>query len=217
MDMTAAGYTIREEIANSITHGLGILLSFMGLIILVISAARTGESSRLFSSIVFGAALILLYTISTLYHSIQRPDAKRIMRVLDHAAIFFLIAGTYTPFTLINLKGPWGWTLFSVIWILAVFGTCFEVFAKQKRRVISISLYVIMGWAVVIAMKQLLLTVPPEGILLLFLGGIAYTAGIGFYVSRRLPYHHAVWHLFVLGGSIFHFFAVLYYAIPPDR
>ncbi len=210
----AAKYTLHEEIANSITHGIGIFLSVVGLIFLLIAAKTSGDMYRVISSIIFGTTLILLYTASTLYHGIQQPQVKRIMQVLDHSAIFFLIAGTYTPFTLISLRGPWGWSLFGVIWGLALFGTFYEVFAEQRRRVISVSLYVIMGWAIVLAMRQLLTAVPHEGIVLLLLGGISYTAGIAFYVARSLPYRHAVWHVFVLAGSIFHYFAVLFYAIP---
>ena len=217
VEPTTADYSIGEEIANSITHGLGIVLSLTGLVVLLISAGSSGDVSRIISSIIFGTTLILLYTVSTLYHGIQQPNVKPIMSVLDHSAIFFLIAGTYAPFTLVNLKGPWGWSLFGVIWGLALCGTFLEVFLKQRRRGISVGLYVFMGWAIVIALKQLLAAVSPEGVLLLLLGGISYTGGIVFYIWRRLPYHHAVWHVFVLAGSIFHFFAVLFYAVPPGH
>jgi len=214
VETTTADYSIGEEIANSITHGLGIVLSLTGLVVLLISAGSSGDVSRIISSIIFGTTLILLYTVSTLYHGIQQPNVKPIMRVLDHSAIFFLIAGSYAPFALVNLKGPWGWSLFGAIWSLALCGTFLEVFLKQRRRGISVGLYLFMGWAIVIALKQLLAAVSPEGVLLLFLGGISYTGGIVFYIWRRLPYHHAVWHVFVLAGSIFHFFAVLFYAVP---
>jgi hemolysin III len=217
VETTTADYSIGEEIANSITHGLGIVLSVTGLVVLLISAGNSGEVSRIISSIIFGTTLIFLYTVSTVYHGIQKPNVKPIMRVLDHSAIFFLIAGTYTPFTLVSLKGPWGWSLFGVIWGLAVCGTFLEVFSKQRPRGISVGLYVFMGWAILVALEQLLAAVSPEGVLLLLLGGISYTGGIVFYIWRRVPYHHAVWHVFVLAGSIFHFFAVLFYAVPPGH
>ncbi|HIP97129.1 MAG TPA: hemolysin III family protein, partial [Anaerolineae bacterium] len=140
-----------------------------------------------------------------------------VLRNLDHAAIFLLIGGTYTPFTLVNLRGPWGWSLFGVIWGLAVLGVVFEVTVLRRWKAVSLALYVAMGWAVVVAVKPVLAAIAPGGLLLLFLGGMAYTAGVGFYVWRRLPYHHAIWHVFVLVGSILHFFAVLFYVIPLAR
>ncbi|MCD6527471.1 MAG: hemolysin III family protein [Desulfuromonas sp.] len=209
-----ARYSTTEELANSITHGVGIVLAICGLGILITVAAESGGVWHMVSCSVFGTTLILLYASSTLYHSIPLPRAKAVLRVFDHVAILLLIAGTYTPFTLITLHGPWGWSLFGVIWFLAVAGIFIELSTLRRRRALSIALYVAMGWVIVLAVKPLLAALPSEGWLLLLLGGLAYTGGIGFYLWRRLPYHHAIWHLFVLTGSVLHFFAVLLYVMP---
>jgi hemolysin III len=163
---------------------------------------------------VFGVALVLVYTISTLYHGIQHPRAKAVLRALDHSAIFILIAGTYTPFVLVSLHGPWGWALFGVVWGLAVLGIILQMGVLRRGTATSVLMYVGMGWVVVVAIKPLLDAVAAGGLALLLIGGLAYTAGTGFYVWRRLPYHHALWHGFVLLGSVSHFFAVLLYVIP---
>jgi len=207
------GYSVKEEIAHSAIHGLGILLSIVGLAALVLVARRTGDPSHVLACSVYGATLILLYLASTLYHSIPFPRAKRMLRVLDHSAIYLLIAGTYTPFTLISLRGRWGWTLFGLVWGMAVLGIALKVAAIERFRWLSIVLYLVMGWLVLIAIEPLMLAVAPGGVRLLLLGGVAYTLGIIFYLWRRLPYHHAVWHVFVLAGSVFHFFAVLLYVV----
>lgn len=207
-------YSIGEEVVNSLTHGLGIIFSLVGMVALISSSSGSGDIWRLVGCAVFGTTLILLYTASTLYHGVQKPDLKSIMRILDHSTIFLLIAGTYTPFTLVNLRGPWGWSLFGVIWGLALFGILVQTALLRQWVGISVALYVVMGWAVVVAVKQLLVAVAPSGMMLLLAGGLAYTCGIVFYVWHKLPYHHAIWHLFVLAGSICHFFAVLFYAVP---
>ncbi|MCK4509206.1 MAG: hemolysin III family protein [Desulfuromonadales bacterium] len=207
-------YSIKEEIANSITHGIGLILAIAGLAVLISFASRFGNVWHLVSCTVFATTLILQYTFSTLYHSIQIPRAKSIMRVLDHSAIFLLIAGTYTPFMLVNLRDTWGWTLFSVIWTLALLGVLFQVSLLRRWQGISLSLYIGMGWVVVVAIKPMLDAVAPGGLILLLLGGLAYTSGVGFYLWKSLRYHHAIWHGFVLAGSILHFFAVLFYVIP---
>ncbi|SDB50374.1 hemolysin III [Desulfonatronum thiosulfatophilum] len=207
-------YTLREEVANSITHGLGVVLSIAGLAVLTGLAGRYGDAWHIVSCSIFGSTLILLYTASTLYHGIPHPGAKKILRIVDHCAIFLLIAGTYTPFTLVNLRGPWGWSLFGAIWGLALLGIILQLTPWRRFRVLSVLLYVGMGWAVVVATNPLLNAVHPNGLLLLALGGLAYTGGIVFYAWRRLPHHHAIWHLFVLTGSVLHFFAVLLYVIP---
>ncbi|KAA3643600.1 MAG: hemolysin III family protein [Chloroflexi bacterium] len=207
-------YSLGEEIANSITHAVGIVLSIGGLAVLTAFASVFGNAWHIVGVSIFGASLILLYTSSTLYHSIQLPRAKSVLRVLDHSAIFLLIAGTYTPFTLVNLRGVWGWTIFGVVWGLAALGIVFKVTMLKKWSFLSIILYAGMGWLVVVAIKPMLATVAAGGLLLLLLGGLAYTGGIIFYVWRKLPYHHAIWHLFVLTGSLLHFFAVLFYVIP---
>lgn len=207
-------YTLREEIANSITHGLGVLFSIAGLAILVTLAAMYGDAWHVVSCSIYGATLLVLYTSSTLYHGIPHPKAKRILRIFDHSAIFLLIAGTYTPFTLVNLRGPWGWSLFGTIWGLALAGVVLQLTPWRRLRALSVSLYLGMGWAIVIAIRPLIEAVPPRGLLLLVLGGLAYTLGVLFYLWRSLPHHHAIWHLFVLSGSVLHFFAVLLYVIP---
>ncbi len=207
-------YSIGEEIANSVTHGVGVVLSIGGLAVLTAFSSVLGNAWHIVSSSIFGATLILLYASSTLYHSIQLPRVKRILQVIDHSAIFLLIAGTYTPFTLVTLRGAWGWTLFGVVWGLAVTGIIFQVTRLRKWPLISLALYVGMGWVVIVATKPLLAAIDPRGLLLLLIGGLSYTAGIVFYVWRRLPYHHAIWHIFVLVGSAFHFFAILFYVIP---
>jgi hemolysin III len=217
VEVSTADSNIGEEIANCITHGLGIVLSVTGLVILLISTRNSGDVLHIISSMIFGTTLVLLYTASTLYHGVQKPHAKQTMRMLDRSAIFLLIAGTYTPFALVNLRGPWGWSLFAVIWGLALCGIFIEVFLRRRKSGKSIALYVFMGWVIVAALKQLLATVPPDGLFLLLLGGISYTSGIAFYLWKRLPYNHSVWHVFVLGGSLFHFFAVLFFAVPHGR
>ena len=207
-------YSIKEEIANSITHGVGLILAIAGLGVLIAFASRLGNAWHVVSCTIFATTLILQYTFSTLYHSIQLPRAKSIMRVLDHSAIFLLIAGTYTPFMLVNLRGAWGWTLFGVVWTLALLGVLFQVSLLRRWQGISLALYIGMGWVVVVAIKPMLDAVAPGGLILLLLGGLAYTSGVFFYLWKSLRYHHAIWHGFVLAGSILHFFAVLFYVIP---
>jgi hemolysin III len=203
-----------EELANSITHGVGIVLAVAGLGVLTAFASIFGNVWHIVSASVFGGMMILLYTASTLYHSARNPRVKTFLQALDHCAIFLLIAGTYTPFTLVSLHGPWGWSLFGVIWGLALLGIVFEMTPFRRYRAVSMGLYLGMGWSVLAAVKPMLAQVPFGGLVLLLAGGLAYTLGTGFYVLRRLRYHHAIWHLFVLAGSILHFFAILLYVIP---
>jgi len=209
-----ARYSTAEEIANSITHGVGLLLAMAGLATLVAFAVLRGTAWHIVGCSIFGATLVLSYLTSTLYHSIPSVRAKSILRIFDHCAIFLLIAGTYTPLMLVNLRGPWGWSILGVVWGIATLGIVFKVTMLRKWTVVSVVLYVAMGWVVVVATKPLLSAVAPGGLLLLLLGGLAYTGGVIFYGLRRMPYHHAVWHLFVLAGSVLHFFAVLFYVIP---
>jgi hemolysin III len=208
-------YSTGEEIANSIIHGLGIVLAIAGLGLLTAFASLRGDAWHIVSCSIFGATLIILYTTSTLYHAIPNPRAKAVLRVLDHSAIFLLIAGTYTPFSLVSLRGPWGWSIFGVVWGVAVLGIIFKVTMLRRWAVISVVLYLLMGWVIIIAARPLMSAVAPGGLALLLAGGLAYTAGIIFYAWRKLPYHHAVWHAFVLAGSICHFFAVLLFVVPP--
>lgn len=208
------GYSAAEEIANSITHGLGALLAAVGLAVLVVSSVRHGTTVHVVSSCVFGLTLLILYVSSTLYHAIRSPGAKRILRRLDHAAIFLLIAGTYTPFTLVTLRGSWGWSIFGVVWGLALIGLFFEGTLRRRWVGYALGLYILMGWVAAAAVKPLLTSLPRGGFVLLFAGGLAYTFGTLFYLTRRIPFHHVWWHLAVLAGSVLHYFAVLLYVIP---
>lgn len=212
----AAGkkYSWKEELANSITHGIGIGLSIAGLVILIVLAAREGDVWHIVSVSIYGSSLILLYLASTLYHSFQNPKVKKLLRVFDHIAIYLLIAGTYTPFMLVNLRGPWGWSMFGLIWGLALVGIVFKLFFTGRFEKLSLLIYLGMGWLGVVAAKQMWLEVPTGGLLWLGLGGIFYTLGVIFYRWERLRYHHAVWHVFVLAGSICHYFSVLWYVLP---
>jgi hemolysin III len=207
-------YSPGEEIAHCTSHGLGLALSIAGLVLLLNLAVTRGGGARLVTACsVFGVTLILLYLASTLYHGIRNVRAKRILRVLDHSAIYLLIAGTYTPFTLVSLGGVWGWTLFGLIWGLALLGILLKITAMGRLRWLSMILYVGMGWLVLVALQPMIAAIGPGGMWLLFFGGVAYTSGLVFYSWRR-PYHHAIWHGFVLTGSILHFLAVLLYVIP---
>ena len=213
--LSDSGYSLGEEIAHAVSHGIGILLSIAGLAVLVAFASLYGDAWHITSSSIYGATLILLYTASTLYHGIPQPAAKRVLRRLDHAAIFLLIAGTYTPFTLVNLRGGWGWTLFGLVWGFALLGVVLETVLKRRIKWLSLSLYLGLGWLVVIAIEPLLVAVEPGGLVLLLAGGLCYSLGVIFYVWKRLAYHHAVWHLFVMAGSLLHFFSVFFYVLPP--
>ncbi len=202
--------TLREEIVNSITHGIGIPLSIAALVILVVTAVVHGNVWHVVSFSIFGASLILLYTSSTLYHSITRKRIKNLFARFDHAAIFVLIAGTYTPYLLTSLRGVWGWSLFGVIWGLALAGVVIRSIYLTKFRKLMVGIYLAMGWMFVIALHEIIKNLPPLSLLFLFLGGISYSAGVIFYAWRKLPYAHGIWHIFVLGGSILHFFSVLF-------
>ncbi|MBN1895148.1 hemolysin III family protein [bacterium] len=207
-------YTVGEEIASSITHGIGAVLSIAALVILVVLAAKKGDAWRIVSFSIYGASLILLYLASTLYHGIQHPGAKHVFKILDHSSIFLLIAGTYTPFLLVNLRGPWGWTLFGIIWALAVVGIVFKAVFIGKWKKVSTLAYVAMGWLVVVALKPMLAVIPKPGLVWLAAGGLAYTGGVVFYAWKSVKFMHMIWHLFVLAGSICHFFAILFYVLP---
>ncbi|MFQ6033712.1 MAG: hemolysin III family protein [Candidatus Bipolaricaulia bacterium] len=207
-------YTPGEEIANAVTHGIGTALSIAGTAVLVTLAALHGTVVHIVSFSIYGASLILLHLASTLYHALRPPRAKRVFRVLDHSSIYLLIAGTYTPFLLISLRGSWGITFLVVIWALAIAGIAFQSIFLGRFRRLSVAGYVLMGWLIVIAARQVWLKVPHEALLGIAIGGLLYTLGIAFYAWKRLPYHHAIWHLFVLGGSISHYFAILLYLLP---
>ncbi len=205
-----ARYSLGEEIANSITHGIGWLLSLGGLATLVTFAAMTGGAVRVASCAVYGSTLVLLYAASTLYHALPSPRAKRVFRILDHSAIFLLIAGTYTPLALVALGGAWGWSLFASVWILAIAGVLLNTLAHGRWRWLSMILYLTMGWLVVVAIKPLISALDTGALVLVVAGGLAYTLGVVVYAMRRLPYAHAIWHVFVLAGSVLHYLAVLF-------
>lgn len=207
--------TLGEEIANSVTHGVGALLSIASLAAMIVIAAGRpqGRGAAIAACAVYGASLLLLYLCSTLYHAITNRRAKRIFRILDHASIYLLIAGTYTPFTLLTLRGPWGWVLFGVIWTLAVAGVIVKCFHTGRMQILSTSLYVLMGWFGVVALRPLLAALPWHAVLWLLAGGVFYTAGVAFFASRW-RYAHSIWHLFVLAGSICHFVSICAYVLP---
>jgi hemolysin III len=206
--------TPAEEVASSITHALGGLLAVAALTLLVVFAVHAGDPRRVVSVSVYGATLVFMYVASTAYHLVRPPRAKRVMRILDHASIYLLIAGTYTPVTLVTLRGGWGWSLFGVTWGLAVAGVVLKAFFIDRHELLSTVLYVAMGWVVLVAVKPLLASLPIGGVGWLVGGGVAYTAGVAFFVWDLLPFNHAIWHLFVLAGSICHFFCVLLYVLP---
>jgi hemolysin III len=207
-------YPPREELANRLTHGLGAALSVAGLVLLVVSAALHGTAWHVVSSAIFGATLVLLYSSSTLYHSFRGERLKVLLQKFDHAAIFLLIAGTYTPFMLVTLRGPWGWSLFGVIWGLAIVGVVLKFWHAGRFNFVSTLIYIGMGWLVMVAIRPLMAALPAGGLRLLVAGGLCYTGGAVFYLWRRLPYHHAIWHLFVLGGSACHWAAVFFFVVP---
>lgn len=207
-------YDMKEEIANGITHGLGAVASIVGLAVLVGYAAMNGDAQDVTAVAVFGGSMILLYTSSTLYHSVPHDGAREVFKVLDHASIYILIAGSYTPFALISLRGDLGWEVFTIIWSLAGVGVVFKIFFTGKFDKLSTVIYLGMGWLVVFYGKSIMAAVPENGMWLLFAGGMSYTLGVVFYVWDKLPYNHAIWHLFVLGGTVLHYFSVLLYVVP---
>lgn len=206
----------REEIANALTHGLGIVLAIGGGAVLITQAALHAGAREIVGVSIFVAALILLYSASTLYHLARRPQVKSRLKILDHCAIFLLIAGTYTPFTIAALRGGWGWSLFGVIWGLALIGIVLKLFFTGRFAYLSTATYIGMGWLVVVAFVPLTQAVTPAALGWLIAGGVSYTAGTLFYHNHRLPYSHAVWHLFVLGGSVCHFVAVTLQVLSPS-
>jgi hemolysin III len=201
-----------EEIANSVSHGVGLLAALAAIPVLVLSAVRHGGVARIAGASVFAAAMVLLYLTSTLYHALPRNRAKRVFQVLDHAAIFLMIAGTYTPITLGVLRGTWGWTLFGLVWSLTIAGVALTAGGGVRYPKLRTSLYLAMGWLILIAVKPLWLRMPSEGLLWLSAGGIAYTVGVVFYAAKRVRYSHFIWHLFVITGTSCHYIAVLRFA-----
>lgn len=201
-------FTLGEEIANAITHGIGAGLSVAALVVLIVQAARLGTAWHVVSYTIFGATLIILYLASTLHHSIH--SAGQVFFRIDQAAIYLLIAGTYTPFTLVNMRGPWGWTLFGIVWGLAVFGVVFKSVFGARYEKIALATYLLMGWLFIIAFKPFIASASTPTLIALLVGGICYSAGVGFYLWHKLKFNHMIWHLCVLAGSTAHFFAVLF-------
>lgn len=214
MEQNINFYTKGEEIANAITHGIGTLLSIAALVILIVFATKYGDKWYVVSYSIYGASMIILYLESTLYHSVSGKKIKKIFRIFDHCCIYLLIAGTYTPFMLTILRGPIGWSIFCTIWLLAIVGIIMKIFWIGKHEGISTAVYVFMGWIIVFAIKKLLLLMPVTGIVLLVAGGIVYTLGAILFMLDKIPYNHAIWHLFVMGGSACHFFCILFYLLP---
>src|SRR5437660_11119403 len=204
--------SLGEEIANSLSHGVGLGFAIAATPILIIAALRYGSAWNTVGVSVFAASMVTLYLASTLYHALTHDGAKQFFRVLDHSAIFILIAGTYTPFTLGVLRGPWGWTLFGLVWGLALVGLIKKALFGARYVWLSVALYLVMGWLVVIAAPQVLQRVPLTGLALILAGGLAYTGGVGFFAAHRVRYAHFGWHLFVIAGTACHFFAVLWYS-----
>ncbi len=210
--MTSTLTRRREELANSLSHGVGLICAVAATPVLIIGTVNRGGAAGVVGSSVFGATMVLLYLSSTWYHAVPEGQLKDRLHKLDHAAIYLLIAGSYTPFTLGVLGGAWGWTLFGIVWGAAAIGVCEKLISGIRYPRLSTALYLILGWSVVIVIRPLVLNMPPQGVGWLVAGGLSYTAGVVFYIARRLPYHHLIWHLFVLAGSTCHFFAVLWYA-----
>jgi len=214
LDERLVYYSPREELANRVTHGAAALASLPALVVLVLAAARTGDPYRVVASAVFAGSLSLFYVISTLYHSLRGQRVRYVLRILDHAGIYLVIAASYTPFTLVSLRAGHGWLLFGVVWTLAVIGMVFKSLMTHRLRFLAPVLYLALGWLIVVDIEGLLTMVPPGGVAWLVGGGVAYTVGILFYAVDRIPYNHAIWHLFVMAGSVCHYLAVLWYVVP---
>lgn len=202
-------YTKGEEIANAITHGIGTALAVAALVLLIVFAALKGTAWHVVSFSIFGATMVILYLESTLYHSLTNKRAKRLFRKFDHMSIYLLIAGTYTPYCLTVLRGTFGWTIFGIVWASAAVGITLKAFFVGKKDTLSTILYIVMGWMIIIAIKKMYLTMNFAGVLFLVLGGVLYTVGAFFYSKDKWAFNHGIWHLFVIGGSVCHFFSVM--------
>lgn len=211
-------YCVKEEIASSVTHGLGVIFGVVALVLLVLKAlSDQADALSIFSYSIYGVSIILLYLASTLYHAISFPAAKRVLKTFDHCAIFLLIAGTYTPLMLISLKTPLAMTVLAIVWAIALVGIILKIAFVYRFKRLSLGIYLTMGWLSLIVIYQLAQVMPIAGIALLGMGGFVYSLGVIFYVKRTIPYNHAIWHLFVLGGTILHFFAIYYYVVPAQQ
>ena len=214
MTPEARQYPKTEELLNVITHGLGFLLSIAALVLLIVFASLKGDAWHIVSFTIYGISLVVLYLASTLFHMTRKQKLRNKLNIFDHSAIYILIAGTYTPFLLVTLRGPWGWSLFGVIWTLAIGGVVFKIFYTGKYDLISAIIYVLMGWLIIIAIKPMNDNLTTEGLLWLFGGGVSYSIGVVFYLMNKIPYNHAIFHIWVLLGSFAHFIAVFKYVLP---
>ena len=203
-----------EELVNAITHGLGALLGIAGTAVAIVWAALYGNACSVVSASIYGGMLIILYTMSTLYHALTHKGAKYVFRIFDHCSIFLLIAGTYTPYTLVSLGGGLGWTIFGIIWGLTVLGIVLNSISIEKFKIFSAVTYIVMGWLIIVAIKPMMAVLETPALLLLLFGGIAYTVGFVFYALKNIRFMHGIWHLFVLAGSILHYFSILLYVLP---
>lgn len=211
---TSTRERLSDTIANSVTHGVGAILAIAGLVVLVVLAATRGTVWHVVSCAIYGSTLVLLYLSSTLYHSLQGRRVKKVFRVFDHSSIYLLIAGTYTPFLLVTLRGGWGWTLFGILWGLTIAGVVFKSLMVDRFPAISTTIYIAMGWLAVFAIKPLVQAISISGMAWIVAGGLAYTLGVVFFALDRKRFFHAIWHLFVLAGSVLHYIAVLRYVLP---
>ncbi|MFA6940295.1 MAG: hemolysin III family protein [Clostridiaceae bacterium] len=206
-------YTKKENLVNAITHGIGAALAVAALVILIVFSSIYGDAWYVVSFTIYGVSLVLLYTISTLYHSLTGYKAKKVFQIMDHSSIYILIAGTYTPILLTVLRSPKGWVIFGVIWGLTILGIAIQPFIINKHDIISTVIYIIMGWLIVTQLGSLVRAIPRISVIFLILGGVLYTLGAVLYLVKKIPYNHGIWHLFVLAGSIFHFFTILFLVI----
>ncbi len=212
---SAASYSFAEEVANAVTHGVAALLSIAALVVMIwYATTRSGAATSVVSAAVFGSAMVILYTASTLYHAVPKGRVKEILQVFDHGAIYLMIAGSYTPFCLVSLHGPVGWALCAVVWSIALFGMIFQPLLMKRADWLNCVLYLLLGWCVVFVMKPLVATLPIAGLWLLVSGGIVYSVGVIFYLWEKIPFNHAIWHVFVLAGTTLQFFSVLFYVLP---
>lgn len=206
-------YTRAEELANVLTHGIGFVLSIVALAFLVVFASLKGDAWHIVSFSIYGASLVILYLASTSFHLSQKIELRKYLNIFDHASIYLLIAGTYTPFMLITLRGPWGWSLFGIVWGLSIAGIILKLFFTGRFNTMSTVLYVVLGWIVVLAIDPLVEALPLPGLLWLFAGGLSYTIGAAFFLLNRISFNHAIFHVFVLLGSICHFIAIFWYVL----
>lgn len=207
-------YSFAEELANSLTHGFGALLSILGLSMLLFNATTADDNWKIFSVSIYGGSLFLLYLASTLYHSISHAGLKQLFQTLDHCSIYLLIAGSYTPFLLVTMRDSVGWPMFALVWGIAIFGIALKIAFKHRFHNLRVATYLVMGWLVIFASSELTEALATDGVYLLVAGGLAYTAGVIFYAVDRIPFNHAIWHVFVMAGSLLHFLAIFYFVVP---